>query len=271
MITYPFGVGALKTRVIEAGTGDATVVLIHGVAARADRWRANLDVIADAGFHCYAIDMPGHGFADKKPDFPYGVPGFAGFVGEFLDAIGCQKTILVGTSLGGHTSAMFTCRNPDRVRALVLVGATGLFRLGEEARLNISKRIKDTDRDGIASKLSHVVHDDTALVTEAWIDEETRINNSPGAAAAFEGLSRYFATRLDEDAVGEELASHAGSIRMLLVWGTEDRSVPLSVGEKAAEILGAPLKRMERAAHAPYFEKPDEFNEAVIGFLKGLA
>ena len=47
--------------------------------------------------------------------------------------------------------------------------------------------------------------------------------------------------------------------------------MPLSGGEKAAEILGAPLKRMERAAHAPYFEKPDEFNEAVIGFLKGLA
>ena len=70
MISYPFGVGRTLTRVIEAGTGAANVVLVHGLGARADRWVGVLAVLAKAGYHGYALDLPGHGFADKGADFP---------------------------------------------------------------------------------------------------------------------------------------------------------------------------------------------------------
>lgn len=271
MKVYPYGVGEVVTRVHEEGDGDNAIVLCHGVAARGDRWRYNIPVFAAAGYHAYAIDNPGHGFATKGPDFPYGVPGFAAFIADFVRSLGHGAVHLIGTSMGGHNVARIACRHPELVKSLVLVGATGLFELGEETRQAIGGRIGDTSRAGIDAKLKGLIHHDDRLVTEAWRDEEYRVNNSPGAADAFAALAEYFRTRLDEDAVGEELAERAGELPILLVWGTEDLSVPLSVGRKAQAILGGPpLVEMTECAHAPYLEDPETFNRAVLDFLDKL-
>ena len=113
-----------------------------------------------------------------------------------------------------------------------------------------------------------LIHHDDKIVTNAWRDEEYHVNNSPGAADAFKALAEYFRTQPDEDAVGEELVKHADKIPILLIWGTEDLSVPLSVGKNAQEILGGPpLIEMTECAHAPYLEDPETFNEAVLDFL----
>ena len=72
MIQYPLGAAGTLTRVLEAGRGDRTMLLVHGVGARADRWRLNLDALAEAGYHAYAIDLPGHGLAEKgRPLRPF--------------------------------------------------------------------------------------------------------------------------------------------------------------------------------------------------------
>ena len=100
-LSYPLGAAGVTTRVIEAGEGDRPVVFLHGVGARADRWQRTLPAFAKAGFHCYAIDFPGHGFATKGHGPDYGTPGFAHFVAGVLDALGLEHPALVGTSLGG--------------------------------------------------------------------------------------------------------------------------------------------------------------------------
>ena len=61
IISYPLEAGGVQTRVLECGTGGDTVVFMHGVGARADRWRSNLGPFAEAGYRCLAIDLPGHG------------------------------------------------------------------------------------------------------------------------------------------------------------------------------------------------------------------
>ncbi len=271
MKVYPYGVGDDVTRVHEDGAGDDAIVMCHGVAARGDRWRYNIPVFAAAGYHAYSIDNPGHGFATKGPNFPYGVPGFANFIAEFVRSLGHGAVHLIGTSMGGHNVATVACRHPELVKSLTLVGATGLFRLGDETRQAIGGRIADTTREGISNKLKSLIHHDDKIVTDEWCDEEYRVNNSPGAADAFKALAEYFRTRLDDDAVGEELAQYADKIPILLIWGTEDLSVPLSVGKKAQEILGGPpLVEMTACAHAPYLEDPDTFNKAVLDFLDKL-
>ena len=69
MITYPFALGDQYTRVLEQGTGPKTIVLVHGLGARADRWRRNIGPLADAGYRRVAFDLAGHGFASKDSDF----------------------------------------------------------------------------------------------------------------------------------------------------------------------------------------------------------
>ena len=269
MIQYPLGAGGTLTRVLEAGRGDRTMLLVHGVGARADRWQRNLQGFADAGYHPYAIDLPGHGLAEKGGRFDPSVPNYAAFAGAVLDEVGADRAVLVGTSLGGHVLATVACEAPERVEALVMVGTLGMAPIGHAARERTAGLIGDTSPEMVDRKLRSVLHDD-GLVTAELHREEVRINNSPGAAEAFEGVSDYFANRIDDDVVGERLTALSGRFPVLLVWGREDLGFPLSMGEAAHEMLpGSRLAIMDEAAHAPYYERPDTFNAIVTRFLDG--
>ena len=270
VIEYPWQVGGTLTRVLEAGDKSGfPAVLLHGVGARADRWRRNLGPLAAAGLHVFAVDLPGHGFAAKGGSVvDHSVPGYARFLEQFLESIDADRSVLVGTSLGGHVAAAATCRMPERVSGLVLVGTLGLVPLGAMACEQIATSLADVSEDGVRRKLARVVHD-PSLVTEEWVAEEARINTSPGASASFAALAAYFRERIDDDLVGDDLRT-LESPPTLLVWGGEDAIVSLATGESARDLLGerVPLEIIAAAGHAPYLEAPAAFNTLVTSFLR---
>ncbi|CDX51608.1 putative hydrolase [Mesorhizobium plurifarium] len=269
IITYPASAGGIHTRVLQAGKGQETVFFLHGVGARADRWRRNLPVLAAAGYRCVAIDLPGHGFARKGVGFNYSVPGYADFVQTFLSENDIGDCHFVGTSMGAHILSTLCCRNRSWVRSLTLVGATGLVAIGAEARERIAARISDVSREGIERKLAAVVYDPT-LVTEAIREEEWRINNSPGALDSFKLLAEYFLHGLDGDVVGKELISQADRLKHLIVWGEEDRSVPIEIGRSFAAEMNSSLVPIPKTAHVPYWEASETFNATLLRFLGSL-
>jgi pimeloyl-ACP methyl ester carboxylesterase len=264
---YALRVNGVLTRVLEAGSAGTTVVLVHGAGGRAERWARSLEALAAAGYRAYAFDLPGHGFAAKGAGVACSVPAYRDLLGGFLDCIGASRAALVGTSLGGHVVAAYAAGNPDRVRAVVLAGSLGLVPVGEEARLRVQAGLADQSREGVLAKLERLLGD-PSLVTPELVEEDVRINNSPGAKESFAALGRYIAAELDDDAVGARLA--ATGLPVLLVWGERDKSVDLSVGRAAAALIpGARLVVLPGAGHAPYLEKPEAFNRAVIEFLNG--
>lgn len=270
LIEYPWQADGTLTRVLEAGTEGFPVVLLHGVGARADRWRLNAERLADAGLHVYAIDLPGHGFAAKGDGFgDYSVGGYAAFLQAFLDSIGADRAVLIGTSLGGHIAAKLTCQAPERVAALVMVGTLGLVPLGGQARERLAVMLADASEGGVREKLGRVVHDPT-LITDEWVAAEGRINSSPGADASFAALGNYFRERIDDDLVDDCLTALEAPPEMLLVWGAEDVIITPSIGERGQELLGpsVALRVIASAGHAPYLEAPQEFNQIVIAFLR---
>ena len=268
MIQFPLAVDGVLTRVLAAGSGPDHLVLVHGVGARADRWSRNVDALAAAGWQVHAFDLPGHGLAQKGLGPDYSVPGYARFLDGFLDAVGAEEAVIVGTSLGGHVAATLACERPERVRALVLVGSIGLAPWGAERRADSRARLRDASRQGITRKLGVVVHD-PGLVTGEWLEEEYRINNSPGAEASFAAISDYVADRIDDDLIGPRLAAMAADRPpTLLIWGEQERAVPLETGRTAHAMLnGSELAVISDASHAPYFERPDEFNRVLLDFL----
>ena len=57
--------------------------------------------------------------------------------------------------------------------------------------------------------------------------------------------------------------------RLLLVWGAEDKAVPLSVAHECRAALGGPeLAIIPAANHCPYLEQPAAFDVALVPFLK---
>lgn len=270
VIQYPWQVGKTLTRVLEAGgDGGIPTVFLHGVGARADRWRRNLEPLAAAGLHVFAVDFPGHGLAAKGEQLKeYTVDGYARFLEQFLESIDADNAVLVGTSLGGHVAAAATCRMPARVSALVLVGTLGLVQLGEAAREQIAASLADVSEAGVRRKLERVVYDES-LVTEDWVAEEARINGSPGAAASFAALAAYFRERIDDDLVADALMSLEQPPPILLVWGRNDAIVGVPIGEHARQILDGRVRfeTIPEAGHAPYLEAPSAFNGIVTSFL----
>jgi pimeloyl-ACP methyl ester carboxylesterase len=259
-------VGGTLTRVLEAGAGDKHVLLIHGIGARGDRWRRNIDCIAADGYHVYACDLPGHGFAAKGEAFNYSARGYADFVASVAKELSLARMALVGTSLGGQIAGLFASREPARVSALVLVGSLGLAPLGEEARIFISGRLTDTSRHGIEQKLRASIGKQE-LISQAWVEEETRINNSPGAAEAFRAMAAYVASGRSDDGILEGLARLEG-LPILILWGADDQVVPLTVGQAAAgQLTACRFELIQNAGHLPYYEEADQFNALLLRFL----
>jgi 2-hydroxy-6-oxonona-2,4-dienedioate hydrolase len=266
-ITYPLGVGSAVTRIVEAGTGPRVLLYMHGAGSRADRFRHNMLPLAAAGYRVIAVDFPGHGFASKGSNFEYTTPALADFVGETLRALGIDRSVLVGTSLGAHVAAELTCRSPESVDALVLIGAVGVVEYKPEGGPPSPIPLYDASEAGIRRKFGFVVHD-PRLITDEWVREESRVNGSPGAREALEAVGAYLNTGVNRDLVGDRLADSVGGIPVLLVWGAKDLWVPPEVGHRVAELLPlAELHLMEGTGHAPYYEDPDTFNRLLTSFL----
>ena len=265
VISYPLGVGSCTIRVIEAGASGDAIVLLHGSGSRADRWRRNLAGLSSAGYHVYALDFPGHGFASKKLDLDYSTPGFAKVVASAMDVLGIDQPVLVGTSLGGHVAAYLAVTSQVNVRALALVGSIGVVSVERDVGTTVD-RIHDVSDVGIANKLKWLVYNES-LVTQQWIHEEKWFNSSPGAGAALQQTARYVAEEANSHLVGAQLADLQAPI--ILLWGQQDRWVPATVGHRIrSDVLPrAPLVLLERTGHAPYYERPDAFNRTLLTFL----
>lgn len=270
MIAYPIEIDGTMTRIVEAGSGPATV-LIHGLGTRADRWRTSIEELAPAGHRVIAFDLPGHGFARKGAGFDYSVPGYARFLTVLLDKLGLDRTTLIGASLGGQVAATVAAKMPKRVTSLVLVGSTGLSAFGPEARAQTSRMLVDMSRDAIRLRLQRGLRN-MALITDEFVEEDFQINNSPGAAEAFQALGKYFAERIDDDLVFDALSGLDGKVPLLLVWGPEDAAVPVKIAEDvAAKLKSSRLVTIPGTAHNPYMDKPAEFTRVVLEFLGRVA
>jgi 2-hydroxy-6-oxonona-2,4-dienedioate hydrolase len=267
VIQYPLMVDDLPTRALQGGLEGRTVVFVHGVGGRANRWAHNLDALGAQGYRAVAVDLPGHGQAAKGSAADVSVPRYTRFVADLVEQISAGPVTIVGTSLGGCVAGQYALAHRDRVEALVLVGSMGLVPLGPETRQRIHKGVLDQSREAVVNRLRRVIAAPT-LVTDELIEEEYRNNNSFGAAESFAQLGAYIEQSLDDDVFIDGLSELSERIPLLLVWGREDGTVPLAAGIAARSRLPrAQLAVMDGAAHSPYLEKPLAFNELLLEFL----
>lgn len=269
MISYPLAVGSTVTRIFTAGDAGPPLLLLHGLTSRADRWRHNVDVLAAAGYRVFAPDLPGHGFATKSADFDHSVPGYRDFVLGLLDQIGSEPAVLIGTSLGGHIVGSAAAARPERVRALVMIGSLGLQPVTTEKVERTAMGLRDMRPEAMRARLL-TVFSDPRHVTDDLVREDVMINTSPGAGPSFERFLRYFASDFNHDLVLDGLRTLGERVPLLLLWGEEDKSVPVDIGRATHQILTrSRLAVFKRTNHTPYWEHPALFNRVVIDFLAG--
>ena len=113
-----------RTRYLEAGTGEPTI-LLHGVGftAGGDSWFLNIAPLAEK-VRVLALDFVGWGLGDRL-DMEYSFAYLVDFVREFQDALGIEKSNIVGHSMGGWIATLLAYESPDRLNKVVLSSAGG--------------------------------------------------------------------------------------------------------------------------------------------------
>jgi pimeloyl-ACP methyl ester carboxylesterase len=259
-------VDGTRLRVIDTGQG-TPVVFIHGFGASLYSWRKTLPAVLAAGYRVIAFDNRGFGFSDK-PARGYGNAAYARLVAALLDSLSVPSAVLVGHSMGGAIAAEVALAYPDRVRGLVLIDAAG-FGVRWPAILKVGRW---PGAGGVATalrgrwitgRLLRSTYADPSKVTEADVDQYYAPVSEPGFGRALRGVLREF--RFDT------LVGRLGAVAAptLVVWGAEDRWIPVRDGSRlVTELQRGAFIVIPRAGHAAAEEAPDEVNRLVIAFLK---
>jgi pimeloyl-ACP methyl ester carboxylesterase len=213
------------------------------------------------------VDLPGFGNSPLETD----PVSFRGAVRDAMDAEGIDRAALVGVSLGGNTALQLTLDSPERVTALVLVGAglsdhewsqevTSFFGAEEEALER-----GDLDAAVDANLRTWLVGPRRALEDIDPAQRELVGEMQRQAFRQQKGHEDVRMLRLDPPE-SERLAEV--KVPTLVVTGDEDVADIHRIADRlAARIPGAERATIAAAAHLPSLERPEEFDRIVLGFL----
>ena len=260
-----------------AGSGPA-LVLVHGITARSDTWRAVGPRLAER-FTVLAPDMLGHG-ESAKPRGDYSLGAYASGVRDLMMLLGIDRATFVGHSLGGGVAMQLAYQFPERCERLVLVASGGLGREvspllraaalpGADIVLPLlaSSRLLDAG-EKVGGALARV-----GLRPGTDIEEVARGHASlhdPEARAAFLHTLRSIIDPGGQRVDARDRLYLASEVPTLIVWGEHDRVIPVDHGRGAAKLVpNSQLEIFEDAGHHPQLDEPDRFVEVLEDFIDG--
>jgi pimeloyl-ACP methyl ester carboxylesterase len=202
------------------------VVLVHGLGGSAEDWRALAPYFVKAGFRVYIPDLIGYGRSEKPAGFSYSVRDEAEIVAGFFDAVGLKQVNLGGWSMGGAVVQHVAFRHPERVRRLMLFDAVGIHELPTwNVRLFTPTTPAELDQ------LEALLMPNPPSVPGFIARDIVRVSNE--RAWVIHRAVDSMATAKDAtDAMLPQM-----QMPVLLVWGAEDRIIPLSQGETMHRLL----------------------------------
>jgi pimeloyl-ACP methyl ester carboxylesterase len=113
-------VNGVRLRYLDWGTsGKTPMVCLHGHTGQAHIWDEFAEEMS-GHYHVFAVDQRGHGESGWADD-GYARDRFVEDLAAFVDALDLRRFVLVGLSMGGWHSLLYTAENPDRVDRMVIV------------------------------------------------------------------------------------------------------------------------------------------------------
>ncbi|NVK52748.1 MAG: alpha/beta hydrolase [Flavobacteriaceae bacterium] len=235
----------------EAGEGQP-IVILHGLMGALSNFDDTFNHFSKNGYKVLIPELPLY----KLPLLKTNVKNLAKFLNDFIEYKQLKKVVLVGNSLGGHIALYFTKHFPEKVKALVLTGSSGLY----ENSMGDSYP-KRGDRNYVTQKARDVFYD-PAIATEELIDDIYVVINDRSSLIRTLSIAK--------SAIRHNMAKDLPKINLptCLIWGKQDKVTPPEVAEDFHRLLpDSDLFWIDKCGHAAMMERPEEFNTVLEKWL----
>ena len=248
-----------------------TLILIHGYTASLYVWKTVAPMLADEGFHVVAVDLLGFGYSEKPSWFDYAITSQARIVARLMNLLGIGRATIIGSSYGGAVAATLALDYTERVEKLVLIDTVCNDTLKNHPVLKLASipgvgealapfliDSRTYQRHRMRGTLSPANHD---LITDERVEGILRPLTAADAHHSLLATSRnWHADRIEQDA-------YLINQPTLIIWGEDDRVIPVDDGYKLHEsILNSRFVILRDCGHVPQEEKSDLFTELVSEF-----
>ncbi|MEM7584829.1 MAG: alpha/beta hydrolase [Acidobacteriota bacterium] len=250
----------------DEGTGPA-VLLIHGTASSLHTWDDWVAELRDR-FRLVRLDLPGFGLTGPTADDVYSAERRTDVMVALLDHLNIRVAAVAGNSLGGYLAWQLAWRHPERVDRLILLDASGYPRdepggtVLSLAGVPLLGQVlgRFTPRSLVAAGVEESYYD-PAKVTPELIDRYYDLLLRDGNRQAL--LAAFRAGWRDEHHAIRTLQQPT-----LVMWGAEDRLVPVADAERFHQDLpSSELLIYPEVGHLPMEEIPARSARDAAAFL----
>jgi pimeloyl-ACP methyl ester carboxylesterase len=246
------------------------LVLVHGFSAEGMLYAQSLWRLVDMGFKVVAIDTAGHGGTQGLPTGGADFAAYTELLGRVIDALGIERAVFAGHSMGGRLVTEYAATNPKRVLAVILIDAI----VGQTwDRLVWASRVcppllisvggllvLDTlstvpmfrDPDQTAKLLRLVAPTIAGHLLRPWrmVGPAVSILRSPSSGPMLDRIREQH-------------------VPLFAVHGDRDIVVPVRTGRDAARRAGGDLVVVEGATHAWLLKDPEAMPAIMLELMKG--
>ena len=281
------------------GAEDARpLVLIHGFGASSAHWRHNAAPLKAAGFRIYSLDLIGFG-ASAQPglkqfrrlDNRLWGKQLAAFLEQIVQASPSQQAVLIGNSLGALTALTTAAFRPDLVGAVVAAPLpdpalveplsfrpTRWWRRLKHKLIAIIFRLLPLElivpliaRTPLLKAALQMGYHHSIQLDHELLHLIAQPARRPSAARALRAMCVGMTLRpvgCTAPRLLKRLASRPDRPPILLLWGREDRFVPLKIGHRLQhQYPWITLSVLDETGHCPHDESTQAFDQAVLSWL----
>jgi pimeloyl-ACP methyl ester carboxylesterase len=271
-------VGGVRLSIAEAGSGQRPLLLVHGFTGAKEDFTPWLDELAESGWHAVAPDLRGHG-ASSKPgaEEAYSFQIMADDTLGLADALGWQRFVLLGHSMGGMIAQVMACSAPERLDGLILMDTAHgpLTNLNPELVQAAASIVRTQGMGALADILADqrggpldTPANQRALAERPGYAEFCDRKLRATAPSMYAAMAPAFMTTADR--LGQ-LRALPASLPVLVIVGEQDEPFRGPSDRMAASVGRATLAVIPDAGHCPQFENTAPWRQALGDFLASLA
>jgi pimeloyl-ACP methyl ester carboxylesterase len=250
-----------QTRYLEAGSGPP-VLLLHGVGftAGGDAWEPVLERLGGR-VRTIAPDFVGWGLGDRL-DLEYSFAYLVDFVRELQDALGLERTHVVGHSMGGWVATLLAYESPNRVDRLVLAASGGTAIRTLPSMTEFTPPTREMIRAGLVAAGA------AGGDLEAALERDWAKTQVPGALDAYRKILRHMNDPRTRERYNTRRRLPHISAPTLIVWGANDEVNAPEMGQVLYDgIAGSRLEVLDGVGHGLPHECPDGLAALLLEFL----